>query len=198
MKWCFLNWSFYHTIFEYHNIWIFITIFEYVIFEFYHNIFEYIPNIFIEFVLLETATKIGLFRLSGPRNITVHGQTILLLVVESGTRKFSCLSVECLSVESGTYDVICQFCTVWGMVVESEVLKARNCALSKFSLPMHSSEKPAACQVVVRRSLRFTLSRRAYGDNSYQATTHIRGQLINFKKRQLITIKTHIRKSKST
>ena len=46
----------------------------------------------------------------------------------------------CLSVESGTYDVICRFCTVKGMVVESEVLKARNCALSKFSLPMHSND----------------------------------------------------------
>ena len=41
------------------------------------------------------------------------------------------------SVESGTNDVICQFCTVKGMVVESEVLKAQNCALSKFSLPVH-------------------------------------------------------------
>ena len=43
------------------------------------------------------------------------------------------------SVESGTYDVICQFCTVKGMVVESEVLKAQSCALSKLSLPMHST-----------------------------------------------------------
>ena len=58
-------------------------------------------------------------------NITVHRQAILLLVVESGTRKFRCLSVECLFVESGTYDVICQFCTVKGMVVESEILKAQ-------------------------------------------------------------------------
>ena len=71
--------------------------------------------------------------------ITVHRQAILLLVVESGTRKFRCLSVECLFVESGTYDVICQFCTVKGMVVESEVLKAQSCALSKLSLPMHSN-----------------------------------------------------------
>ena len=71
--------------------------------------------------------------------ITVHRQAILLLVVESGTRKFSCLSVEGLSVESGTYDVICQFCTVISMVVESEVLKAQNCPLSKISLPMHSN-----------------------------------------------------------
>ena len=57
--------------------------------------------------------------------ITVHSQAILLLVVESGTRKFRCLSVECLFVEPGTYDVICQFCTVKGLVVESEVLKAQ-------------------------------------------------------------------------
>ena len=59
------------------------------------------------------------------KNITVHRQAILLLVVESGTRKFRCLSVECLFVESGSYDVICQFCTVKGMVVESEVLKTQ-------------------------------------------------------------------------
>ena len=44
------------------------------------------------------------------------------------------------SVESGTYDVICQFCTVKGMVVESEVLKAQNCALSKLSLAMRSKD----------------------------------------------------------
>ena len=43
------------------------------------------------------------------------------------------------SVESGTYDVICQFCTVKGMVVESEVLKAQNCSVSKLSLPVHSN-----------------------------------------------------------
>ena len=55
--------------------------------------------------------------------ITVHRQAFSLLDVESGTRKFTCLSVECLSVESGTYYVICQFCMVKGMVVESEVLK---------------------------------------------------------------------------
>ena len=40
------------------------------------------------------------------------------------------------SVESGTFDVFCQFCTVKGIVVESEVLKAQNCAFSKFSLPL--------------------------------------------------------------
>ena len=50
---------------------------------------------------------------------------------------------------------------------------------------------------------------RTYGDNSYQATTHIRRQLISgdnsyqfekattHTKRQLISIKTHIRKLKS-
>ena len=72
-------------------------------------------------------------------DITVHRQAILLLVVESGTRKFRRLSVECLFVESGTYDVIYQFCTVKGMVVESEVLKSQSCALSKLRLPMHSN-----------------------------------------------------------
>ena len=76
--------------------------------------------------------------------ITVHRQAILLLVVESGTRKLrkvvELLESTTKSVESGTYDVICQFCTVKGMVAESEVLKAQNCALSKFSLPMHSYE----------------------------------------------------------
>ena len=56
--------------------------------------------------------------------------SFLLLFVESGTRKFRCLSVECLFVESGTNDVNCQFCTVRGMVVESEILKALCCALS--------------------------------------------------------------------
>ena len=70
-------------------------------------------------------------------SIAVHRQAILLLVVESGTRENCLLTVCYLFVESGTYDVICQFCTVKGMVVESEVLKAQNCALSKFSLPMH-------------------------------------------------------------
>ena len=69
--------------------------------------------------------------------VTVHRQAILLLVVESGTRENCLLTVCYLFVESGTYDVICQFCRVKGMVVESEVLKAQNCALSKFSLPMH-------------------------------------------------------------
>ena len=42
------------------------------------------------------------------------------------------------SVESGTNDVNFQCCPVKCMVVESEVLKALNCALRKFSLPMHS------------------------------------------------------------
>ena len=45
-----------------------------------------------------------------------------------------------ISMESGTYDVTCLFCKVKGMVVESEALEAQNCALSKFSLPMHSNE----------------------------------------------------------
>ena len=54
----------------------------------------------------------------------MHRKAILLLVVEPGTRKFRCLSVESF-VESGTFDVICQFCTVKGMVMESEVLKAQ-------------------------------------------------------------------------
>ena len=47
-------------------------------------------------------------------------------------------------VESVTYDVICQFYTVKGMVVESEVLKAQNCALRKLSLLMHSND---SCQI---------------------------------------------------
>ena len=67
--------------------------------------------------------------------------------VESGTQrmptvrtvKHLLLELTTRSVESGTYDVICQFCTVKGMVVESEVFKAQNCALSKLSLPMHSN-----------------------------------------------------------
>ena len=59
---------------------------------------------------------------------TVHTAKHLLL--ESTTK----------SVESGTYDVICQFCTVEGMVVESEVLNAPCCALSKLSLPRHSND----------------------------------------------------------
>ena len=104
----------------------------------------------------------------------MHRQAILLLVVESGTRKLRkvvesrtkflfdvkrvldpghsgmptvrtakhlLLQSTTKSVESGTYDVICQFCTVKGMVVESEVLKAQSCALSKLGLPMHSNER---------------------------------------------------------
>ena len=57
-------------------------------------------------------------------------RTAKLLLLESTTK----------SVEPGTYDVICQFCTVKGMVVESEVLKAPCWALSKLSLPMHSND----------------------------------------------------------
>ena len=53
------------------------------------------------------------------------------------TAKHLLLESTTKSVESGTNDVICQFCTVKGMVVDSEVLKAQNCALSKFSLPVH-------------------------------------------------------------
>ena len=55
------------------------------------------------------------------------------------TAKHLLLESTTKSVEFGTYDVICQFCTVKGMVVESEVLKAQSCALSKLSLPVHSN-----------------------------------------------------------
>ena len=55
------------------------------------------------------------------------------------TTKHLLLESTTKSVESGTYDVFCQFCTFKGMVVESEVLKAHSCALSKLSLPMHSN-----------------------------------------------------------
>ena len=57
------------------------------------------------------------------------------------TAKHLLLESTTKSVESGTYDVICQFCTAKGMVVESEVLKAQSCALSKLSLPVHSNER---------------------------------------------------------
>ena len=56
------------------------------------------------------------------------------------TAKHLLLESTTKSVESGTNDVICQFCTVKGMVVDSEVLKAQNCALSKFSLPVHCND----------------------------------------------------------
>ena len=56
------------------------------------------------------------------------------------TAKHLLLEFMTKSVESGTFDVICQFCKVKGMVVESEVLKAQNSALSKLSLPMHSND----------------------------------------------------------
>ena len=56
------------------------------------------------------------------------------------TAKHLLLESTTKSVESGTYDVVCHFCTVKCMVVESEVLKAQSCALSKLSLPMHSNE----------------------------------------------------------
>ena len=47
------------------------------------------------------------------------------------TAKHLLLESTTKSVESGTNDVICHFCTVKGMVVESEILKALCCALSK-------------------------------------------------------------------
>ena len=56
------------------------------------------------------------------------------------TAKHLFMEFTTISMESGIFDVICQFCTVKGMVMESEALKAQNCALSKFSLPMHSNE----------------------------------------------------------
>ena len=78
----------------------------------------------------------------------VHRQAILFPVVESRTRKLSGMPNVCTpkhlllesskSMKSGTHEVICQFCNVKGMVVESEVLKAQNCALNEFSLPMNS------------------------------------------------------------
>ena len=47
------------------------------------------------------------------------------------TAKHLLLESTTKSVESGTNDLICQFCTVKGMVVETEILKALCCALSK-------------------------------------------------------------------
>ena len=47
------------------------------------------------------------------------------------TAKHLLLESTTKSVESGTNDVICQFCTVKAMVVESEILNALCCALSK-------------------------------------------------------------------
>ena len=58
------------------------------------------------------------------------------------TAKHLLLESTTKSVEPGTFDVICQFCTVKGMVVESEVLKAQSCALSKLRLPVHSNVGP--------------------------------------------------------
>ena len=69
---------------------------------------------------------------------TVHTAEHLLL--ESTTK----------SVESGTYDVFRQLCTVKGKVVESEVLKAPCCALSKLSLPMHSNVTPRSKEILRR------------------------------------------------
>ena len=47
------------------------------------------------------------------------------------TAKHMLLESTTKSVEPGTYDVIRQICTVNSMVVESEILKAQSCALSK-------------------------------------------------------------------
>ena len=47
------------------------------------------------------------------------------------TAKHLLLESTTKSVESGTNDVICKFCTVKAMVVESEILNALCCALSK-------------------------------------------------------------------
>ena len=58
------------------------------------------------------------------------------------TAKHLLLESTTKSVQSGTYDVICHFCTVKGMVVESEILKAQSCALSKKGLHVHSNVKP--------------------------------------------------------
>ena len=60
----------------------------------------------------------------------------LFLVFESNfifmfTAEHLLLESTTKSVESGTYDVICHFCTVKGMVVEPEILKAQSCASSK-------------------------------------------------------------------
>ena len=62
------------------------------------------------------------------------------------TAKHLLLESTTKSVDSGTYDVVCQFWTVKGMVVESEVLKAQSCALSKLSLPVHSNEARYVCE----------------------------------------------------
>ena len=70
------------------------------------------------------------------------------------TAKHLLLESTTKSVESGTNDVICQFCTVKGMVVESEVLKAQNCALSKFSLPVHCND-PAWVQLFFEKKSLF-------------------------------------------
>ena len=64
------------------------------------------------------------------------------------TAKHLLLESTTKSVESGTYDVTCQFCTVKGIVVESEILKAQNCALSKISLPVHSNGYHGSYDVV--------------------------------------------------
>ena len=55
----------------------------------------------------------------------------MVLSQVTGNPKHLLLESTTKSVESGTNDVICQFCTVKGMVVESEILKALCCASSK-------------------------------------------------------------------
>ena len=68
------------------------------------------------------------------------------------------------TTKSGTREVFCQFCTVKGMVVESEVLKAQSCALSKLSLPVHSNAPFTILKTLrflsVRYSADFARSRR--------------------------------------
>ena len=74
------------------------------------------------------------------------------------TAKHLLLESTTKSVESGTYDVICHFCTVKGMVVESEVLKAQSYALSKLSFPMHSNVNLDKVAVIVDKRQNLLLS----------------------------------------
>ena len=71
-----------------------------------------------------------------------------------GTAKHLLLKFTTKSVASGIYDIICQFCTVKGMVVESEVLKTQSSASSNFSLPMNSNgrKRPKSAQVSKKES----------------------------------------------
>ena len=59
------------------------------------------------------------------------------------------------SVESGTYDVICQFCTVKGMVVESEVLKAQNCAQKSLLRREEALLSPKSPELIFRHCATF-------------------------------------------